>query len=277
MKTLSKRSITVLYVLFGVAATVFFVYALFPAERAALSFQRLWERRVPGLELAFRTLSLRFPATLRFDDVVLRSRGRNPVEIRLDRVGLAPDPFSLLRGVPAVRFHGRAFGGDFSGKAASMAGKTGEGPLSLSLAVSGIDLAALGKTELLGERSVVGRLTGEAVFRGRPERFAEGNGTASFRMTNGNIGLARAMAGLASLPFDVLEGACSLGGRTVQVEGITFSGAQVNGSFKGAVHLAHDLRRSRIALTGTLRIPPLNRNLSAVVGGTMETPTVRLK
>jgi len=277
MKTFSKRSILILYVLFAVAATAFFVYALFPADRVAFSVHRLWEDRAPGLEMAFRTLSLRFPATLRLDDVVIRNRGPEHEEIRLDRVGVAPDPSALLRGVSAVRFRGRAFGGDFSGRAAPAEGKTGGNPLSLSLAVSGIDLAALGKTELLGERTVQGRLSGEAAFTGRPERFAEGKGRASFRMTDGNIGLARAVAGLASIPFDVLEGAFSLEERTVRVEKITFSGNRVSGSFKGAVHLARDLRRSRIALTGTLRIPPLNRDLSAVVGGTMETPTVRLK
>lgn len=277
MKTLSKRSILILYVLFGVAATVFFVYALFPAERAALYFQRFWENRVPGVEMTFRTLSLRFPATFRFDETVLRGGGPSMESLRLDWMGISPDLTALLRAVPAVLFEGRAYGGNFSGRAAPAAGKTTGGPLSFSLSVSGIDMAALRETNLLGDRSIEGRLSGEMSFTGRPERFAEGTGTVRFRMENGKIGLVRAVAGLSGLSFDGLEGACSLGDRTIRVEKITFSGAQVSGSFKGAVHLTRDLRRSRITLTGTLQVPPLNRNLTAVVGGTVETPMVRLK
>ena len=272
-----KKRLAILYGLYGIGVTLFFAVILFPGDEAALYVRGLWSRQFPGTELTVKSLSPALPAALQFEEGAVRWGDGDGKTIRLDRLRLDPDFSSLFKGYLSVLFSGEAFGGRFSGRAQPSGRLTARGPFSLDLTVRDLDMEALKKADLLGGRSLSGWLNGEFSYRGMPGEPAEGEGTADFHLRKGTIGLYGNILGLSALPFDVFEGLCSLKDRIVRVEKISFSGNQVTGSFEGNVYLGRDLGKSRIALTGTLRIPPLNRTVTTVIGGTAAAPTVRLK
>lgn len=272
-----KRRLAVLYVLYGIGVTLLFTVTLFPGDEAALYVRDLWNRRFPSTDLTMKSLSPGMPAALQFEEAAVRWGDGEGKVIHIDRVRLGPGFSSLIRGYLAVLFSGEAFGGRFSGRVRPEGRLTAGGPFSLEVTVRDLDMENLRKAGLLGGRSLKGLMSGEFSYSGMPGETLDGEGKADFLLKKGTIGLYGDILGLTALPFDSFEGLCFLKDRTVRVEKVSFSGNQVTGAFEGNVYLARDLERSRIALTGTIRIPPLNRAVTTVIGGTAAAPTVRLK
>jgi len=272
-----KKHLFFLYGLYGFGVTLFFAFVLFPGDEAALSVRDLWNRRVPGVELRLASISPALPVALTFEEAAVRfGKGRGK-EIPFDTLRLEPDFLSLFQGYAAVRLYAETFGGLFSSWVRTSSRLTLQGPVSAELTVRDLDLDALNKADLLGGRSLSGLMNGKFSFQGVPGREMEGEGTAAFDLKNGSIGLYGDVLGLSVLSFDRLEGLCSLRDRTVSVEKVVFSGSQITGSFKGNIYLTRDLERSRLALTGTIRMPPLDRDVATVIGGTASVPTVKLR
>jgi len=272
-----RRRLFILYGLYGFGVTLFFAFVLFPGDEAALSVRGLWNRHVPGAELRLESISPTLPAALNFEEAAVLFGKGGAKKILFDTLRLEPDFLSLLQGFAAVRLSAETFGGLFSGRVRPSGRLTVRGPLSAELTVRDLELDALNRADLLGGRSLTGLLNGKFSFQGVPGRVTEGEGTAAFDLKDGSIGLYGNVLGISVLSFDRLEGLCSLRDRTVSVEKVVFSGSQITGSFSGNIYLTRDLERSRLALTGTIRIPPLNRDVATVIGGTASVPTVRLR
>jgi type II secretion system protein N len=246
LRNVNRRNLY--YGLYGVAATLFFLWVLFPSEDFADYVENLAARFGGGVTLSIEKATPTPILGLSMKNAVISSGSGMNVEA--SRLYVRPGYFSLLGKSPTLSFKADVFGGKIKGKVRwEKASKGGMGVDRLT--VTDIDLAKF-KDQVKGFMPNVG-ISGIINADGGYTSEGRGNGMINLSIKNLVIKPAEPLFSITTLNFNDVTAGLEIKNRKVEIDHCVIEGKEIDGSMKGSVFLREPFERSSLRLTGTLK------------------------
>jgi type II secretion system protein N len=252
---------TVAYIIYTLAATMIFLYYLFPSDALenymAYHVSRLW----PPLQIETGQMSPSLPPGLKVDNPVIY-RERQAIA-GADWIKLMPAWVSLFSNQKEVRFRGGAYQGGFTGTAAFS--ESGASSVSdLELVFGGIQIGQIPGISALVPHGVTGDVSGKVHLGniGSPS----GQGSMEMTIIDGLLSLNPPVLEIRELSFKSIELTADLADGRIRITRFDVNGQQVNINASGTIVLREPLDASAVNISGKiLPHPSFIRNLSGVV------------
>lgn len=246
LRTMERRKLY--YGLYGFAAGLFFLWALFPSDYFADYLEGLAAKHGDGLVVTIETAHPTLSLGLAMKGVVVSRNGI--MNIEADYLKVRPGYFSLLGKKPAVSFSSEVFGGKIKGKIRwDMTRRGAVGVEKLSMA--DIDLAVF-KDQVKGfmpKIAVTGILNADGGYS--PE--GRGNGLLNLNIRNLTIQPAEPFFTLKQLTFNDVSLSMDILSTKLGIEKCVIEGNEIDGTMTGSISLSDHFDRSLLRLTGTLK------------------------
>ena len=250
------------YILYVIVLAVLFLYICFPADSAKQYLEFLISRPAAGLEVAVGSLGLGFPPSVDANDVDIRYRRAEPVN--LERITISPAYLKLLRGVRSFRIDGDAAGGKIQGSLALPGSSGNSGDVSARFDFHDLEIGSFHILETMGRGKAAGRMEGKIDYTG--DLNGRGGGNASLDARNCRIQLNPAPFGINELAFQEVQVVMELEQRRLTISRFSLDGTQFSGTGSGTLRLSAPIERSRINLSGEMSLhPPLLRSIGGML------------
>jgi type II secretion system protein N len=239
------------YLIYGFVLFCLLVMIFFPYKRVAQTWLSELEEQT-GIDLAYRSLSYRFPAGVRFNDVevFLPQRVGRISAFKGETLTVKISLLRLLLKDLGVRFQGKAYGGELAGRL--LTGFPVEpGPGSYRLKVEEVKYEEIVAPLYLRNFKISGRLTGEVdLDLEAPHYLGSGNGSLQAVLRQGRIGnLFIEGMDLPDFDFQEIRVEARLEQGKLRLESFTIESEILLGEIRGEIELhSRDLRESRLGL-----------------------------
>jgi type II secretion system protein N len=252
---------TIAYIIYFLAATMVFLYSLFPSDALekymAYHVSRLW----PPLQVKTEKIAPSLPPGLKVDNPVIY-RERQAIA-GADWVKLMPGWVSLFSHQKEIRFRGGAYQGGFAGTAA-LSGSDGSSVSGLDLVFGGIQIGRIPGISALLPHDVTGDVSGKVHL----DNIGSPSGQGSMEMTiaDGLLSLNPPVLEIRELNFNTVELTADLAEGRIRITRLDVNGQQVNVNASGTVVLREPLDASAVNISGKiLPHPSFIRDLSGVL------------
>ncbi|MEA3470808.1 MAG: type II secretion system protein GspN [Thermodesulfobacteriota bacterium] len=259
------------YTIYGILVTFLFLYVLFPSHRMADYIESVVSERNPGVDLSIESADIAFPLGLSCEKVVLGFKGEPGSKIEADLIKGRFSLISLLKGDFSLLLKAEAYGGNVDTRLDSP-DRFSSGNITADMTIEGIDLGKCAYLKDVTGRDLGGLLGGALLYEGSWPDIINGEGNASFSLTNGTIGLQKDMFGFETLVFEKAEGKMILKNRIVALDSLKVGGKEMTSSLSGRIFINRNFAQSRLSLKGNIDIEALGKNLSLNVRGTISKP-----
>ena len=249
------------YTGYALVATVFFLYALFPADAALAYLSGYLGKHYPEYTVAADTVAPAFPPGFKLRDVTIGYRGETWMDF--EQLRIRPHYLSLFSSRKTVRFAGKAYEGDTSGRIDLQKADTGY-RMTAAVELEGLLLEQHEYLQALSGRKIAGRMGG-TLYYGRV-KGREKSLDIRLRVEDGEVGLTNPVFSISNVEFDTIEADLVVDRRSLKLKRCDIAGEQVNGEFKGVVLFRQPFERSRLEFKGNVvPQPPLMASLKKVV------------
>lgn len=248
---LTPFRIRLLYALHVVAAVVFFLYVLFPAESVKKGFTDRFDRTYSPNQLRIENIRLAFPLSLLLQQLTVQD-STGP-RFTISKLEISPRIFSLIRGQKSILFNGNAYEGTFGGDI-DCNRENWTLPERVSLNVSNLKI----------KEAPIKAIEGTPLFSG----VLEGNATytridKSGDLVDAVLGLKETTITLPALPaeaakwvFEKADVSFSVEKQTLTFRQFVFTGPQLDGSITGTIRLLEPADKSNLNLRLEISIRP---------------------
>lgn len=246
LKTGNRRNLY--YGLYGLAATLFFLWVLFPSDDFADYLETLAAGSANGMTMEIGKARPSLTLGIAMKDVVFK-KGAGMNVIMAD-LYVRPGYFSLLGKNPSMTFKAQVFGGRAKGKLRwDKTSKGGTGVEKLTL--TDIDLAQLKDQikDVMPRTGLAGILNADGGYS--PE--GRGNGLVNFSIKNLMIKPAEPLFTISELNFTDVTASMDIKNRKMEIDQCVIEGKEIDGSMKGSITLGQPFDRSMLRLSGTLK------------------------
>lgn len=276
---------------YGLLATVFFLYVLFPGAK----FKEFCEVKISEVladgECTIGEIGFRFPATVQFEDISISSgTGRDISVLNIESIAVSNNGILFWRDFAIT---GKVLSGTVS---ASLNLDWQEGRFRLPrIAGESLDLAALDQQEGLSQREMSGEVSFTGQYEADLSSLFSGVGEGKFKMVQGSMELVQPILSLEEIVFDRVESALKYEKGVVYFTAGEFNGKDLGGEFSGVAALDKPFVKTGLTLSGRLDPQPLflrehpreerlierllkrygTKKLPFQVGGTLQRPTFR--
>ncbi len=281
----------VLYSLYIIITTVFFIYHLFPSETVKEYIAQYLCRTTADCDITIDRIKPAFPASLMFSDLHLYYL--NSPLLTADEIKVTPKFSTLLRRKTTFFFKGQAYKGKIIGKIDMM-----EEPFSQSVLVHTnlFDIQLMDVTALqnISGQKVSGLLNGQVAYN-RTEDAETIN--AFSQLSDLRVDLSTPILNLKSLRFRDIQTDISLNNKNLIIKRCIVKGVQMDGQISGSIAIRNDIGKSSLNLTGAIKphhlfLAGIGKGLSSIfvpknktgakslffgVRGTFEKPSFYLK
>jgi type II secretion system protein N len=249
--TMSKAKQRLLYTIYFICTTVFFLYLLFPSE-AAKQFLMVHLNQINrDVQISFETVDPAFPPGVELDSVTVFHRNERVFVAEAVDLSIGILPLFILR--PTVKFKCDAYDGQVAGKVGVSAFDVRKVSADIrlkNLNIGGIEAfhMALPQYDFFG--IVSGSVTGNT--RGK-------NGLSlksGLRLADGRIEFITPLYGLDNLSFTEMETEFEIDGMLLKIDRLTAEGSDLTGSIAGTVNIKYPVRRSKLNLKGEVTPGP---------------------
>jgi len=236
-----------LYFIYIVAATVFFLYYLFPSDAAKKYVAFQLNKVNPDFSLTIDHIQPVLAPGIRFYTVSLYHLGDSLVDA--EQITIIPGLQSLFRSKATVSFRGKAYEGTIEGKA-DITKKTSDREVAIDANFSGIRIEESPALQNLIDRSISGVLEGKVTLsRKGPSR----KGSAKLTLSDCKVELLSPLINLDQLTFGSIKVDVSINKQTIQIKQCIFKGQQMDGRISGSVTLKKPFEKSVLNLSGVLK------------------------
>ncbi|MCF8037202.1 MAG: type II secretion system protein GspN [Desulfobacteraceae bacterium] len=250
------------YILYVIVLAVLFLYICFPSDSAEQYVESLISRHAPGVELSISSLGLGFPPSVVINNVDIRYRRAEPVN--LERITISPAYLKLLRGVRSFRIDGDAAGGKIEGDLALPDPSGNSGNVSARFDFHDLEIGSFHILETMGRGEAAGRMEGEIDYTG--DLDGSGSGNAALDVRECRIQLDPAPFGVKELAFKAVQAVMELEQRRLKISRFSLDGTQFSGTGSGTLRLSAPIESSRINLSGDITLhPPLLRSIGGIL------------
>lgn len=245
-----------------VVLAVLFLYICFPSDSVKQYVESLISRPAAGIEVAIGALGLGFPPSVVINDVDIRYRRAEPVN--LERITISPAYLKLLRGVRSFTIYGDAAGGKIQGDLALPGSSGNSRDVSAGFDFHDLEIGSFHILETMGRGKAAGRMEGRIDYTG--DLNGSGSGEAQLVARKCRIQLNPAPFGVKELAFKEVQADMEVEQRRLKISRFSLNGTQFSGSGSGTIRLSAPIERSRINLSGEMALhPPLLKS----IGGTL--------
>ncbi|MBT8343068.1 MAG: type II secretion system protein GspN [Desulfatitalea sp.] len=258
VKTLS------LYVLYALAAVIFFLYQLFPSRTAGhLIVDKLAEIE-PLLTVGITDAHPAIPLGLKVEPLQI-AYAQMPI-VQMPYLRLIPSLPTLFGGLKQVSFNGPLGTGALKGRAEfALSGRRPKN--SINLNITNVPLTAFQILDQWPGYQLDGELTAYVDYDSH--KGAGGATHVKLDITPAKVALDPPLMGIEQIDFSQLQAEMIITPRTVQIKQCEASGQQMQGRVTGSIILRQPLENSRIALSCTLKPQPafLAEHKNDMIGG----------
>jgi len=276
-----------LYSLYFLSVTVFFLYYLFPADAVKGYVQSLTSQLDPALLVTIGQVRPAFPVHVRLSNVSMQHNRQ--LLMKADKITIAPRFFPFLTGKKGFTISSHVYDGTVKGKMIMAS----DGPVG-QLQLSALNLEKIQALKRFDQLDPAGKLNCRLDFAPKNNTMsAEGN----FDIVDFTVNIEETFPGMTALSFSSLVGKIGFSGNRLTISDVKARGRQTDAGINGALTLGNPLMESKLDLLVTIRphaeiIAALRRNpafqwLSAKtvgksgfpmrIGGTVEDPEVSLQ
>jgi len=238
---ISKKSL--LYTVYIIAITGFFLYYLFPSDTLKTYLAYRLSQGNPDITVTIDRVSPVIPPGINLHDVGIIHR--NKAIIDLDSLKIMPGILSLFSAKSTVNFKGRVNAGTFSGRA-EIDDNSGRLDVKGDGRISGIQVQGIPALQRLPADKIAGVLNGNFTYAtAGPNRSLEGKLTLSqFR-----IELNKAVFNLKSLEFRDIDAELMLKNDILTIKNTTAKGNQLDADLTGTIGLTGKPGENALDLT----------------------------
>ena len=282
----------ILYVIFAGIATVFFLYYLFPKETLEDYIDYQVYRLDPDFRLTIGDLRVYYPPYVKVSDFTVYYQQEPILTVSSARV--RPGLAAFFDNGTIIAFSGYVHEGRFSGRI-NREGNSPKGLTTVDVDLDGIQLEDINGLRSISGLSLSGRVTGKVVHIN--ENTQPDQGKADLVFSDCTFQLADAPLGIKIIRFNRIEMGLILQDRTLKVHRLEMTGSQINARFDGTVAINSPFNRSRLNLTGKVRLhaefmaglkkkipaplwpdkQTLKNGLPVSVSGTVQAPRLAIK
>jgi len=236
-----------LYVLYVVSVTIFFIYWLFPDEavRNYLSF-RVTSLN-PDVTLTVLQAKPTFPPALKLDKITISHKNLPVVDIAELKIG--PALTSLFGPGNTFLFQGTLYGGTIKGRL-DWAKDAPNQSVAMNSTLSGIQIGGSAGLERLIKRKISGILGGTVQFRST--KGEAGAVSAGLSLSDCKVETLASVLGRDNLSFKNISTDITAAGNNIRIKTGTIRGDQIDGKFTGTVELKDPISKSILNLSGAI-------------------------
>ncbi len=239
-----------LYCLYMLLATGFFLYYRFPSDTLSSYLLSRLHNEFPACTGTIGGIKPFLPPGLNFSRLEFNWNNSTPLEIA--QVEISPEYLALLKRRPAVFISADAYAGTLSGRVDMDRFDTPR-MIKANASFEGLMLEKIEGLRSLSKREVSGILEGKLVYKqastSEPLR-------ASLKFTDLTIELLIPVFDMAAVSFNTVETDLVVNRQQVTITRCVLRGQKVDGSLSGSVTLMTPLEKSTFNLTGTVKIQP---------------------
>ena len=246
---LSKRKKWIFYGLYTAAATLFFLYLLFPSETIEDYIVSAVQKIRPNAVIAIGRISPIFPPGVRASAVVFSEGG--PLEISADQIDITPEIRTIFGSAPAYSIRGKSYEGRIAGR---MILDRDRSLLSLRADLADMQVGRMAAVQRLSGHHVSGTLSGTIDYE---KAGASGRLTANLAASGCRMDLQIPGMNLKELTFSEVNAKLTAGGTAdLRIESLTAKGSQVNGDLSGTIRMKAPQEKSELDLAGSVKPHP---------------------
>jgi type II secretion system protein N len=247
---MSRSKKILLYVCFGIAAAVGFLYYLFPSE----TFKRLIATGIsaanPNLTISIEKVRPVLPPGIVLKEVNLEY-GKVALIDATD-AKLIPLPWTLFKNRKTVSFKVATSQGKIEGQAFFLSTNTQS--LDLNAALSGIQLDQVAALKDLADFGISGELNGTIAVNG--EQNSEKKARAVLDISQCIVDLDNPLFGLHKLSFTRIEAELTAQASRILINKCDLKGEEVDGRVSGTLQLQEPYEKTLLNLSGVLKPHP---------------------
>ena len=237
--------ISLLYVVYIIAITGFFLYYLFPSDTLKTYLAYRLSQGNPDITVTIDRVSPVIPPGINLHDVGIVHQ--NEALIDLDSLKIMPGILSLFSDKSTVNFKGRVNAGTFSGQA-EIGDNSGGQEIKCDGKISGIQVQGIAALQRLPAEKISGVANGNFTYASAgPNRSLEGKLTLS----QCRIELNNAVFNLKSLEFRDIDTDLMLKNDTLTIKRTSDKGNQMDADLTGTIGLT-----GKSALNLTVSVTP---------------------
>jgi len=237
--------ISLLYVVYIIAITGFFLYYLFPSDTLKTYLAYRLSQGNPDITVTIDRVSPVIPPGINLHDVGIVHQ--NEALIDLDSLKIMPGFLSLFSDKSTVNFKGRVNAGTFSGQA-EIGDNSGGQEIKCDGKISGIQVQGIPALQRLPAEKISGVANGNFTYASAgPNRSLEGKLTLS----QCRIELNNAVFNLKSLEFRDIDTDLMLKNDTLTIKRTSAKGNQMDADLTGTIGLT-----GKSALNLTVSVTP---------------------
>ena len=244
-----------LYGIYGVAVTAFFLYLLFPIDAVKNATVNQIRHRFPLLQATIGQAHLVLPPGLRFDNVSVLKQKRPYFDA--SRVILRADWLSLIRGRQAITYDIDAAGGRIEGRA-----DIGGDQLNLIGEMERVRLEDVPALQAYIPLGISGVLNGKITYLTEPDNKQSAN--LRINVSDCIVQLEEPFLNIDILRFTSIDADAQLDNQQLKLTRFVFKGDELNGDLSGTGILRNTINKSSLNLSGKLQP---NAALLKQVGG----------
>jgi type II secretion system protein N len=223
---------TVLYTIYIIGITGFFLYYLFPSDTLKSYLSYRLSQVSPDTKVIIDRVSPAIPPGISLHNVGIAHRDEPLVD--LDNIKLMPGILSLFSDKTTVNFKGHLNGGTFKGRA-HIDDDSGRQEVSGDGRISGIQVQGIPALDRLPADEISGMLNGNFTFvNAGPNQTVEGK----LSLSQSRIMLNKAVFNLRSLEFRDINADVILENNTLTIKQTSARGNQLDADLSGTIALS---------------------------------------
>jgi len=237
----------VLYPVYVIAVTAFFLYVLFPTDAAMHFLSGYLGKHYPEVVVTADTIKPVLPPGLKLNAVSIAYQGETWVE--LERLHVRPTYLSLLSPRKKVRFKGKAYSGNLRG-VIDFQKKADAYDMTASAELEGIRLEENEYLQTLSGRKIAGRLDSHIAYgneKGTVKRLS-----ITLHVEEGEVGLTNPVFSINNLAFDKIGAELVVDQRSLKLKRCKIDGEQIDADVTGVVLFRRPFERSRLEFKGNV-------------------------
>lgn len=237
-----------LYVLYIVSVTIFFIYWLFPGEavRSYLNF------RLKSIHPAFNLKADRtkpvFPPGLKFENMNISHKNMSIVDMTEFKIG--PALKTWFSPEKTFLFRGNLYDGSIKGRLNTVS-EASPYAVTMNSTLTGIQIGGSAALKRLTSRKISGMLTGTVQFQSNKNNA--GTVSAELNLSDCRIEILASLLGIDHLAFKDIIAAITIDGKTIRIQTCTFRGGQIDGKLDGMVELREPFNKSVLNFSGSVK------------------------
>ena len=237
-----------LYALYIIATTVFFIYYLFPSDDIKNFLTLHLNKASSDFQINIDKVTAVFPPGMQLNAVSFYHL--NSALLETNQLKIIPSISSLLGSKTTWLFKGKLHKGIIKGRADITADKPTP-QVKIEADLADIAIENIPGVQNLIEHKITGKMAGKVAYGSKEAGATIIN--AQLNVSDCTVEILSPLFSLGNFIFKQIETDLTIEDRQIQIKECTIKGKQIDGKIFGTITLSHSLDKSMLNLRGTIK------------------------